>query len=142
MGCLGAWTIANLLRAGEQVVGFDLSTDVYRLRLLMGDEDVARVPIVQGDITDFDQVERAVLEHGATHVIHLAALQVPFCRANPVLGAQVNVVGTVNVFEAARRHPDVVRGIAYASSSAVIGPEEMYEAGAPVRDDAQLLPLT
>ena len=35
-------------------------------------------------------------------MIHLAALQVPFCRADPPLGARVNVLGTVNVFEAAK----------------------------------------
>ena len=39
---------------------------------------------------------------GITHVIHLAALQVPFVRADPPLGARVNVVGTVIVFEAVR----------------------------------------
>ena len=141
MGCLGAWTIANLLRAGERVVGFDLSTDAYRLRLLMSDEDVARVPMVQGDITDFDQVERVVLEHGVTHVIHLAALQVPFCRANPVLGAQVNVVGTVNVFEAAARHKDQVARVIYTSSAAVYGPGNLYPPGA-VPEDAPLVPAT
>ena len=36
-------------------------------------------------------------------MIHLAALQVSFCRADPVLGARVNVVGTVTVLEAAAR---------------------------------------
>ena len=33
-------------------------------------------------------------------VVHLAALQVPFVRANPPLGMHVNVAGTVNVFDA------------------------------------------
>ena len=48
-------------------------------------------------------VEQALDTSGATSIIHLAALQVPFCKADPVLGAQVNVVGTVNVFEAVKR---------------------------------------
>src|SRR5438876_1187420 len=52
-------------------------------------------------------------------VIHLAALQVPFCKADPVAGAKVNVVGTVNVFEAARRLG--IGRIAYASSIAAYG---------------------
>ena len=63
----------------------------------------ARVTFVAGDITDLDAVERASTRHGITNVIHLAALQVPFCRADPPLGARVNVVGTVNVFEAVKR---------------------------------------
>ncbi len=50
--------------------------------------------------------------------IHLAALQVPFCRADPVRGARVNVVGTVCVFEAAKQR-ELGTPIAYASSAAV-----------------------
>ena len=44
--------------------------------------------------------------------------QVPFVRENPVLGSQVNVTGTVNVFEAAKRL-GLQTPIAYASSAAV-----------------------
>ena len=59
--------------------------------------------LVTGDITDLPAIERVLDEHAITNVVHLAALQVPFCRADPPLGAAVNVVGTVNVFEAVRR---------------------------------------
>ncbi len=51
-----------------------------------------------------------------TNVIHLAALQVPFCRADPPLGALVNVVGTANVFEAVKRSPSVTAPLVYTSS--------------------------
>jgi nucleoside-diphosphate-sugar epimerase len=44
----------------------------------------------------------------------------PLVEADPPRGAAVNVVGTTNVFEAAKRQ--AVRGIAYASSAAVYGP--------------------
>ena len=37
-----------------------------------------------------------------SRIVHLAGLQIPFCRANPSLGAAVNVTGTINIFEAAR----------------------------------------
>jgi nucleoside-diphosphate-sugar epimerase len=84
---------------------------------------------VRGDITDLDAVESAVSQ--ATHVVHLAALQVPFCRDDPPLGARVNVTGTVNVFEAAKRH-GLATTLAYASSAAVydehgeIAPRTIY----------------
>ena len=58
-------------------------------------------------------------EHGVRAIVHLAALQVPFCKADPVAGAQANVVGTVNVLEAAREHG--IRRVAYASSIAAHG---------------------
>jgi UDP-glucuronate 4-epimerase len=110
-GCIGAWAVAELVQDGHEVVSFDLSSEPRRLRLLTE----AEVPHVTGDITNADDVERAF--EGVTNVIHLAALQVPLVRANPRAGAQVNVLGTVNVFEAAK-----ARGlpVVYASSIAAL----------------------
>ena len=59
---------------------------------MLGD-DVDRPEIVKGDITELAAVERALDEHEITRVVHLAALQVPFVRANPPLGMHVNVAG-------------------------------------------------
>lgn len=116
-GCIGAWVVHELVRAGRDVVTFDLSTEPRRLRLLLGDETDSVAHIV-GDITDGASLEHALEEHGITKVIHLAALQVPFVRADPPLGARVNVLGTVNVFEAAKRRE--LAPIVYASSIAAL----------------------
>src|SRR3954454_18350882 len=116
-GCIGAWVAAELVADGRPVVTFDLSTEPRRLRLLLDADAVADIPHVAGDITDLDALGRTIDEHGVTHVIHLAALQVPFCRAAPPLGARVNVLGTVNVFEAAKARPHLAP-ITYASSIA------------------------
>jgi nucleoside-diphosphate-sugar epimerase len=51
-------------------------------------------------------------------VIHLAALQVPCCRANPVLAARVNVEGTVRVLEAVRRRTARTGRLVFATSIA------------------------
>lgn len=138
LGCIGAWVARNLVQEGAPVTIFDLGTNRARLELLMSDEEIARIHFVRGDITQTDTVRQAMEEAGATHIIHLAALQVPFCRANPPLGAAVNVVGTVNVFEAAKALgiPKVV----YASSVAVYGPGDMYPPGL-LPNDAPLHPM-
>ncbi len=99
-------------------MALDASDDLHRLRLLLDDDTLAGLARVQGDITDLAALERTIDEHAITHVIHLAALQVPFCRADPPLGARVNVVGTVNVFEAVARRQDRMGPIVYASSVA------------------------
>ena len=117
-GCIGAWVVHELLAAGHHVTTFDLSRDPRRLRLLLDDATLATVPHVAGDITDLPQLEQVLEEHAISNVIHLAALQVPFCRADPPLGARVNVLGTVNVFEAVRRRPGVTAPVVYASSVA------------------------
>jgi nucleoside-diphosphate-sugar epimerase len=115
-GCIGSWTLALLTNAGVPAVAFDLSEDRRRPRLLMAEEELAEVPWVTGDIGDTRAVADAVAQHDIRAIIHLAALQVPFCKADPVAGARANVVGTVNVFEAARQHG--VQRVAYASSIA------------------------
>jgi nucleoside-diphosphate-sugar epimerase len=119
LGCLGAWTIKALLDDGEYPVGFDLGDDDARLRLVLDDGQRDRVTLVSGDITDARAVGRALDEHEITRVVHLAALQVPFCRADPVRGAHVNVFGTVVVFEAVKARQRRITGLAYASSTAV-----------------------
>ena len=122
LGCLGAWVARCVLDDGDAVVGYDLGDDASRLRLVLGDE-ADRVELVKGDITDLDAVERALDEHAITRVIHLAALQVPFVRANPPLGMHVNVAGTVNVFDAVSRRSTESRP-PYASSAAVYNPAD------------------
>jgi UDP-glucuronate 4-epimerase len=116
MGCIGAWAVHELMGDGTSVVAFDRSSDPRRLRTLLSDDDLARVTFVTGDITEGEAFGRTLDEHAITNVIHLAALQVPFCRADPVLGAQVNVVGTAVVFEQVRRRQDRMAPVVYAGS--------------------------
>ena len=141
MGCIGAWTIRNLISEGAGVVASDLATDPVRPRQLLAEEELAKVDFVRLDVTDRKAVVDMVADKGITHIVHLAGLQVPFCRANPSLGAAVNVVGTVNIFEAAREHWGQVQGLAYASSLAVLGPGDLYP-DKPVQDDVPRIPQT
>jgi nucleoside-diphosphate-sugar epimerase len=118
-GCIGSWALALLTDAGVRAVAFDLQRDLRRPKLLMADSELALVDWITGDISDPAALMQAVERSGATAIIHLAALQVPFCKADPVAGARVNVVGTVNVFEAARKRS--IKRVAYASSIAAHG---------------------
>ena len=87
-------------------------------------------------------VEKAIVDNGITHVLHLAGIQVPFCAADPPRGAMINVVGTLNVFEVARKRRDQLRHIVYASSAAdLVGPEEAY-GSETIPEGAPLLPGT
>jgi nucleoside-diphosphate-sugar epimerase len=94
----------------------------------MSPEELEKLRIENGDIADHSFLDTAFREFGATNVIHLAALQLPFCKEAPHKGALVNVVGTINVFEAAKRLG--IRKIVYASSAAVYGLSEEYSPGA------------
>jgi nucleoside-diphosphate-sugar epimerase len=126
-GCIGAWVVHELVREGRDVVMLDVAAEPRRLRLLLGD-DADAVPREAGDIADLAALDAVVERHDVTNVIHLAALQVPFVRADPPLGARVNVVGTTNVFEVVTRRG--LAPVAYASSIAALDADG-GTAGAP-----------
>ena len=132
LGCLGAWTLKALVDDGEEPVGYDLGSDDARLHVALSDEERARVTLIEGDVTDGAALGDALDEHGITNVVHLAALQVPFCRADPERGARVNVHGTVVVLESIKARLGRIRGLSYASSTAVFNasdPSPAPEAG-------------
>jgi nucleoside-diphosphate-sugar epimerase len=140
-GCIGSWIVRDLLRRGDQVWIFDLKEDLHRLEWVLEAADLHRAPFLGGDVTDLPALRVAIDQHAITHVIHLAGLQVPVCRADPLLGARVNVLGTLAVFEAVRFARGQVQRLVYASSAAVFGPPDTY-ASHPLPDDVPLLPTT
>ncbi len=140
-GCIGAWVARQLLDEGRDVWIFDLKEDTHRIDLLVEPGERERIHYLPGDVADPDAFRDAVESTGATHLLHLAGLQVPVCRDNPILGARVNVIGTLSVFEAAAALKDQVRRVVYASSAAVHGPPSP-EAAEPVGDEVRLSPLT
>lgn len=129
LGCIGAWTVKQLLDERAEVWTYDLPGIPHRLKPIMSEEMLSRIHFVHGDITDFAAFEKAVVDNSITHIVHLAALQVPLVRADPIQGARVNVVGTTIVLETAKRHASQVQGLSYASSVGVYGPIGMYPAG-------------
>lgn len=136
-GCIGSWIVKALAERGDSIEVFDRSDDARRLSAIMEPDDLKRVRFVTADITDAEAVLTAVRNSSAKRIIHLAGLQVPACQANPAAGALVNVVGTLNVFEAALA-ADVER-VVYASSAAVFG---MSEDDQPLDENAVCEPRT
>ncbi len=135
-GFIGVWITRRLLEADARVILFDRNTDPQRLRLIMTPKQISRTELVVGDITEEGSLLPVIEKYDVTNLIHLAGLQVPTCRANPPAGALVNVIGTINVFEAARQSAGQINSVVYASSAAVFGESEddrpMTEADEPV----------
>src|SRR5262249_25075377 len=125
-GCIGSWIVRELLGKGARTWIYDLKEDPCRLRLILSEEQLRQVGFLQGDVTDLDGLKKAIGGHGITHLVHLAGLQVPTFRANPILGARVNVLGTLAVFEAVKAFASQVQRLVYASSAAVFGPQTDY----------------
>jgi nucleoside-diphosphate-sugar epimerase len=140
-GCIGSWITRHLLAREHEVRIYDLREDPRRMHLIMSAADVSRVRFVAGDVTDVSRLLESIQTHRISHVIHLAGLQVPVCRADPMLGARVNVLGTLAIFEAVRQSADQIQRLVYASSAAVFGPPENYPPGS-LPDDVLLKPTT
>jgi nucleoside-diphosphate-sugar epimerase len=136
-GCIGSWVAKTLVERGDLPVVFDRSADASRLSAIMDRLLLGRVRFMVGDITDSKVVREALSRSGARYVIHLAGLQVPTCRTDPIAGAMVNVVGTLNVFEAARALG--IGKVVYASSGAVFG---LSEDDKPLDESASCEPST
>ena len=154
-GCIGSWVAKLLLDEERPVTILDLKPDTRRLSWIMDDPRiVSKVNFVQGDVSDVNTVIQVAEACGAEAILHLAGLQVPVCRADPLTGARVNVLGTLAVFEAARRSQGKIARVVYASSAAVHGidPDDQTTPGSQgepgssaivsVADDARLTPTT
>ena len=129
-GFIGSNLVARLLREGTRVrVVDDLSTG-YTDNLAGKD-----VELVVADVCDPHELDDAAA--GVDVIFHLAA-SVGNARAiaEPVADSRTNVLGTINVLEAARRHE--VRKVVYSSSAGIFG--ELVTL--PIREDHPQYPLT
>ena len=140
-GCIGSWVAKQLVDQGRDVWIYDLKEDTHRLDLLLSQDERSQVHFLQGDVADAKGLQAAAVAIEATHLLHLAGLQVPTCRADPLLGARVNVLGTLAVFETAVVLRGQIERVVYASSAAVHGPADPMAPG-PVGDEVRLAPLT
>jgi UDP-glucose 4-epimerase len=118
-GFLGAWIAKRLLARGFELAVFDI-VENRRLMNAIAGSAAAKVPWILGDIADGAAVLAA--SRGCDAIIHLAGILTPDCKNNPVRGAQINLIGTLNVFEAARQLG--IKRVLYTSSAGVYGPDD------------------
>lgn len=123
-GFIGAHVVQRLLSQGHQVVGIDNHNPYYdpalkarRLEALTGQPGYIHV---REDIAAPGLVSEVCRQYGPGRIVHLAAQAgVRHSMVDPHAYVQSNLVGFVNVLEAARHH--AVRHVIYASSSSVYG---------------------
>jgi len=137
-GFIGSHLIDRLLKeTDEQIICFDNFNDYYdpsRKRAnVSAFKDESRVTLVEADFCDSEVALRVFDQHGVSSVVHLGAYAgVRYSVEHPEIYQKANVCGTVNLLEAARRHP--VNRFLAASSSTVYG----AGAKAPFVEDAPL----
>lgn len=139
-GFIGSWVIKSLVADRKDIIALDVDDRQVRISLLLDREQMRRIRFVCGDVTNLDLVKNLIKKQNVSHVIHLAGLQTPDCKAKPILGATVNVVGFLTIFEAVKACGDQVRCIVYASSGSVLASDAQYSH--PIGDQAERIPGT
>lgn len=115
MGVIGAETSRKFVREGHRPVIFARHRDDR----LVGDI-LDKIDFEAGDITDLPRLLGAIKTHKITHIVHAAGFVGAVSAANPAQSIQVNVMGTVNVLEAAKLFD--VKRLVYTSAKGVYGP--------------------
>ena len=113
-GIIGSHTAALLAARGQSVLLLDRTPAHDAIRTIVDDP---RVKVVAGDVTDVDALERLVRDHAVDAIVHTAALLSTAIRKDPLAGIHINVMGTANVLEIARRRQ--LRRVVLASSATV-----------------------
>jgi len=123
-GFIGSNLVRLLVSQGHEVTVLDDLSSGYKRNLDL----VPGVRFVEGDVRDADAVRRAM--SGAQAVFHLAA-SVGNARSidDPIRDSEINVIGTLQVLEAARR--EGVRKLVYSSSAGIFGELRTL----PIRED-------
>lgn len=132
-GFIGWRVVRNVLARGIPVVVADLCIDP-RLRRRLERESGALVSFTQCDVSEPADVAACFRLHpDISHAIHLAYLMSAEVEANPPLGVRVNVMGMVNLFEAAANHR--LKRLVFTSSETVYGATQQVFGDTPIRED-------
>ncbi|MBT8185329.1 MAG: SDR family oxidoreductase [Eudoraea sp.] len=126
-GCIGSVTIYKLLQSSQvdKIVIATRSGNTAALKLWQGDELDPRIEYITLDVADYDAIGNALQKVNPTHIIHLGAYQSPDCSKYHISGMEINTGGTMALFDAAEKLPDLKRFV-FASSAAVYGMRDMY----------------
>src|ERR1700730_13992776 len=115
MGVIGAEASRRFVREGYRPIIYARHRDEWLVRDILD-----KVDIELGDVLDLPRLLDVIKRHRITHVVHAAAFVGAVSQANPALSVQVNVMGMVNVLEAARLFE--VKRVVYTSAKGVYGP--------------------
>lgn len=115
MGFIGKHLAARLIEADQEVVIFDIDIETNK------DEQVEKATLVQGDISNKEQLEEVCEKYNFHTIFHLASILPPKTEEDPYFTFKINLEGTMNVLNASVKFG--VKNIVYTSSATVFGPD-------------------
>ena len=134
MGFIGSRIVRFLIEQGEDIVVVGRRPTLHRLG-----EIAEKVRVVQGDKTNIDQIFDWIRTYKVEKIIDASSELEAESERLPYSATKINLIGTLNVFEAGRITG--IRRIIWASSLAVYGDKKRAE-GIPQNEDALNHPVT
>lgn len=109
----------DLVREGFKVVALDIALDCSTMKEIMTPEEMNEISFEMGDTNNFLTLAILIKKYNIERIIHLAAPLHPYSDEHPAIATQTSIMGTVNVFEAARLLG--VKKVVWASTTGVFG---------------------
>ena len=134
MGFIGSRIVRSLVKLGEDVVVVGRSPTLHRLG-----EVAEKIKVVQGDKTSIDQVFDWISTYKVSKIIDASSELEAESERVPYSATKINLIGTLNVFEAARITG--IKRVIWASSLAVYGDKKRAE-GLPQNEESLNNPVT
>lgn len=123
-GFIGSYIMKEFRKAGHDVVGYDQVVDHTSIQMIFSETELAGIPLIQGDVRDLAGLVRVCQEYQIDTIVHQAGL-LGAADKNYLEAANVNIIGTLNVFETARILK--LRRVVWASSQTIFGPQNLHK---------------
>jgi UDP-glucose 4-epimerase len=114
MGVIGSMVSSRFVQEGHRPVIMARHLDRNLIRPI---ED--KVDIELGDVLDLPRILSIIQSYKITHIVHTAALVGALSNQNPPQSIHINVIGTLNILEAARLMK--VQRVVYTSAKGIYG---------------------
>lgn len=118
-GFLGSYICKQLLNDGHNVVCYDYAPNRNSIQQVLTEKELEKVKLVSGDIRDDLLLIHVLQDEKIDKIIHVAGLLQLDSDKNMPATVDINIRGTVNVFEAARICG--IKRVVWASSNSAIG---------------------
>jgi len=131
-GYIGSFVVRDLLKAGKEIVCLQRSGVTPTFREVVGEDNVGKVKIIQGDQSNVPQVFDIIRRQGIYLIVFIGYSLPPTSEEQPAYALQVNSVAFTNILEAVRLFG--LKRVVWTSSFHALGSAaELYKE--PVGDD-------